>query len=141
MQGRAFLDAAQILLAAGAGEAIWRAVAGRAYYALMLECREALFRWSYSLPPRENVHTFVRMRFSFAQDSDLKAIGQFLDHLGQMRNRADYNLSALSEFASATKTQQAWQDVTAAIASLDAIDGDPARQATAVAAIKAAFPP
>jgi hypothetical protein len=30
--------------------------------------------------------------------------------------------------------------VTAAIASLDAIDGDPVRQAAAIAAIQAAFP-
>jgi hypothetical protein len=106
----------------------------------MLECREALFRWGFALPPRENVHNFARMRFSFPAHPDLKPIGNLLDRLGRLRNLADYTLTPLPVFASGTRAAQANQEVAAALALLDAIDGDPARRATAVAAIRAAFP-
>jgi hypothetical protein len=96
MPGRDFLGIAHENVA-GKTPAHWRGAAGRAYYALMLECREALFRWGFKLPPRDNVHTFVRLRFSFAADIDLKDIGMDLDRLGQLRNKADYSLASLSK--------------------------------------------
>jgi hypothetical protein len=68
MKGRAFLGAAREM-AAGTTEDRWRTAAGRAYYALMLEGREALRRWGFSVPPRHNVHAFVRLRLVFAADS------------------------------------------------------------------------
>jgi hypothetical protein len=106
----------------------------------MLECREALFRWGFKLPPRENVHTFVRLRFDYAADADLKNLGRKLEKFCKLRNRADYDLSVSPTFASDTKAREAIQEVTAALVLLDAIDGDPVRQAAAIAAIQAAFP-
>ena len=139
MQGREYLELAREIMSGGT-EKHWRGAAGRAYYALMLECREALFRWGFALPPRQNVHHFARMRFSFPAHADLKQIGDTLDRLGRLRNQADYDLSALLAFQSAARAQQAIQDVTAGLALLDGIDGDLTRRATAVAAIRAAFP-
>ena len=52
----------------------------------MLECRDALFRWGFKLPPRENVHSLVRLRFTFAADADLKNIGMTLETLVKRRN-------------------------------------------------------
>src|SRR5947207_3348204 len=74
MRGRQFLDLARDNLS-GNTEVHWRGAAGRAYYALFLECRDALFSWGFVMPPRDNVHTFVRLRFTFAAEPDLKTIG------------------------------------------------------------------
>jgi hypothetical protein len=106
----------------------------------MLECREALFRGGFALPPRENVHTFVRLRFDSPAHTQLKVIGKVLDTLGRLRNQADYTLTALKTFASPARAQRAIQEVSDALALLDAIDADPVRQAAAIAAIRAAFP-
>ncbi len=139
MEGRRFLDLAKEVIT-GATEAHWRGAVGRAYYALMLECRDALYRWGFKLAPRENVHTFVRLRLTYAADADLKMIGISLDKLLQVRNRADYDLSKLPAFASNAVAHNAIQETTRRIALLDTIDGDPARRSGAIAAIRKAFP-
>jgi hypothetical protein len=141
MLGRNYLDLAREILAGGT-EVHWRGAVGRAYYALMLEGRDALARWGFPLPPQGNAHHFVRTRFSFPADAHLKQIGRVLDHAGRLRNKADYDLSALPAFRSAIQAQQAIQDqdVTAALALLDAIDADAGQRTAAVAAIRPAFP-
>jgi hypothetical protein len=106
----------------------------------MLECRDALFRWGFALPPRENVHNFARMRFDFPSHGDLRQIGDALDRWCRLRNKADYDLSSLTEFTSDVRAQQAILEATTCLALLDAIDSDAARLAAAVAAIRAAFP-
>jgi len=139
MQGRRFLDLAKEVLAGGA-EVHGRGAVGRAYYALMLEGPDALFRWGFKLPPRDNVHAWVRLRFSYAADPDLKTIGLTLDTVGRVRNAADYDLSALPAFATDVRANNAVQEVSVALALLDAIGANPARDAAAIAAIKKAFP-
>jgi hypothetical protein len=140
MNGRAFLDSAQ-RLAQGSGEADWRSAAGRAYYALMLEGRDALARRGFVLPRRDQVHAFVRLRFYTPAHPDLRAIGRALEDLGHLRNQGDYELTVAGPFANATRAQNAVQQARTAIAVLDAIDHDPSRRAAAVAAIRAAFSP
>jgi hypothetical protein len=135
MKGREFLDVAREL-AAGAGEAHWRAAAGGAYYALILESRDALLRWGFSIPARDNVHTFVRLRLLFANDPDLKDIGIVLDHTSQLRNRADYDLRPSRAFASRAIAQAALKDITDALSKLDVIENDPARRLAAMASIR-----
>lgn len=139
MQGREYLELAQEWVA-GPAERHWRGAVGRAYYALMLECRDALFRWGFSLPARDNVHTFVRLRFSFPAHADLKTIGHVLDLGGRLRNQADYNLTALPAFAGPARAQIAIRDVADALALLDAIEDDVSRLTAAVSALRAAFP-
>jgi hypothetical protein len=136
MRGRAFLDVARELVR-GATEAHWRAAVIHAYYALMLECRDALTGWSITLPPHQNVHAAVRLRFLYAAAGDLNLIGQTLDRWVQRRNRANYNLTALVDFLTDATALQALAEATAALSLLDAIDSDPVRRAAAVAA----FPP
>lgn len=134
MDGRAFLDPAKDLVG-GPTEAYWRAAAVHAYYGLLLECREALARWGRPLPPRESVHSFVRLKLVYASDSDLQTIGDALDHLVQLRNIASYRLSAPKQFASGAAARQAVQMATDALALLDAIEADPARRAAAIASL------
>jgi hypothetical protein len=133
MNGRAFLELAQDVVA-GVKEANWRGAAIHAYYALMLEGRDALARWGYALPPHQNVHTHVRLRFTYSTDTDLKEIGRALDSLGQLRNQASYNLTT-TVFHSDSRSQRAIQDAATALALLDAIDADSGRRTVAIASL------
>ncbi|HWG45366.1 MAG TPA: hypothetical protein VN688_21565 [Gemmataceae bacterium] len=136
MDGRAFLDVARELVA-GITEAHWRATVIHAYYALMLECRDALARWAVAIPPHQNVHSAVRLRFVYAADPDLKWLGYRLDDWSRHRNEASYNLMPLRQFATDTVAQRAITEVSDALALLDAIECDPVRRTAAIAA----FPP
>src|SRR6267142_7262178 len=138
MQGRAFLDLAQEIIRGGT-EAHLRGASGRAYYALLLECKDALERWGFPMPPHETAHRFVRLRFVFAADAHLKSIGVTLDRLSQLRNLADYDLVSRSHFATPRRTQVAIQDALDALRLLDAIDTDASRRLVAANAIKKAF--
>jgi hypothetical protein len=140
MNGRAFVNVARQLLA-GATESHWRTAAGRAYYGLLLEAWEALQRWGFVIPPRVNLHHFIRQRFVFPADADLKIIGGFLDQLGQLRNRADYRLAVAGPFAFAAPSTRAVNESEQSILMLDQIEANPVRRAAAVAAIQTAFPP
>ncbi len=128
MRGRAFLALARDL-AAGKTEAYWRGAVIHAYYALFLECRDALTRWHQPIPPRQAVHSYVRLRFTRAGDPDLQAVGDSLDTLGRERNTANYDLSPRPAFASPAVALAMAQEATDALALLDAIDADPGRRA------------
>jgi hypothetical protein len=127
-------------LLATPSEANWRSAAGRAYYALLHEGRVALDRWGFPLPPRENIHSFVRLRFNFSAHADLKRVGRTLDEPSQLRNLADYHLAFPGPFASGARAVRAVDLAQAAIALLDQTEADPARRAAAVAALRAAWP-
>jgi len=139
MNGRAFLDVAQELLR-GRTEAHWRAAAGRAYYALLLESRDTLERWGFTAPPRDQVHTFVRFRFIYAPDNDMQTIGRALEDLARLRNRADYQLNPSRPFANPVAADQAVQQARQALARLDQVDADLQRRAPIIAGIRAQFP-
>jgi hypothetical protein len=135
MAGREFLDVARKVVLEKTPY-FWRAAAIHAYYALMLECRDALSRWGFVKPRRDSVHPWVRLCFQYATDPDLKNIGLALDDLVRLRNEASYELAASSSFTNSTKAIRAIQRATDAIAILDAIEADPARLAAAIAAIR-----
>jgi hypothetical protein len=134
MNGRALFDVAREL-AAGSSEAHWRSSAGRSYYALLNEVLGTLRRWGFSLPPRDKMHTFARLKLVYSTDSDLKRIGLTLEAVGRLRNTADYQLSSSGPFVSAGTAVQVLADAEAAVALLDALDADPARRTAAVGTI------
>lgn len=140
MDGREFLAVA-LRLSREQTEADWRTACGRAYYALLQEAKNSLERWGFVARAREEIHRFVRLRFIYAQEPDLKRIGQRIERLGLLRNNADYQLTNSGPFVSVTVVMSAIQNAQEAITLLDQIDGDPSRRAVAVAAIQAAFPP
>lgn len=135
MPGRGFLRVAQDVVA-GKTEYHWRAASVHAYYALLLECRDALDRWGFIKPRADNVHHWVRLRFSYASEADLKALGQLLDSLVRLRNDANYDLGTRLEFSSPRRALQAIRDATAGLTLLDDIDTDPVRRAAAVASLR-----
>ena len=135
MDGRAFLDLAREL-AAGPSEAHWRSSVGRSYYALLHEVLGTLQRWGFSLPPRDKVNTFARLKLIYATDRDLKRIGLMLEALGRLRNAANYQLGTSGPFVSPRIAVSALTDAESAIALLDAIEADPARCAAAARTIQ-----
>ena len=139
MDGRAFLDVA-LELAQGSTEAHWRAAAGRTYYALMLEGRTALERWGFPIPPRDQIHAFVRLRFTYATDSDLREVGYALERLVTLRNHADYQLSATGPFTDAQRVKKAINTAQVNLSRLDQVGADATRLAAAIAGIKAKGP-
>jgi hypothetical protein len=131
MDGRAFLDVGREL-AAGSGEAHWRSGVGRTYYPLLHEVLGAPQRWGFSLPPRDKVHTFARLKLVYVTHPDLKRIGLTLEALGRLRNAADYQLSTSGPFVSARIAVSALADSEAAILLVGAIEADPARRQAAI---------
>jgi hypothetical protein len=134
MDGRALFDVAREL-AAGSSEAHWRSSVGRSYYALLHEVLGMLRRWGFSIPPRDKVHTFARLKLVYSTDPDLKRIGLTLEALGRLRNTADYQLSMSGPFVSARIAVQALADAEVAVALLDALNANPARRAAAIGSI------
>src|SRR2546425_630856 len=135
MVGRGFLDLAREVVK-GSTEYHWRGAAIHAYYALILECREALLRWGFSMPRRDNVHSWVRLRLTYSTEPDLKQIGFCLDSLVRFRNHASYDLNPGAAFGSSTKAHDLIQDASQALALLDAIEADSARRAAAILTIR-----
>jgi hypothetical protein len=134
MRGREFLDLARAIVT-GPTEAYRRGTVIHAYYALVLECRDALARWGFSCPPRQNMHSWVRLRFMYARDADCKTVGRALEFLVQRRNEASYQLSLTTPFATGVLPLGAISRAAAALALLDAIDTDPSRRAAAIASL------
>jgi hypothetical protein len=135
MPGREFLELARELLAWGTLPRHWRAVIIHAYYALLLECRDALTRWGLPSLPRQQLHYKVRERLVFATHPELKQIGYALDSLAADRNRANYDLRPAPAFTTPVRARNLFQTAADALALLDAIDADPARRAAAIASI------
>jgi hypothetical protein len=127
-------------LVQGATEAHWRSAAGRTYYALLLEARDALQRWGFAVPARNQVHFFVRGCFTGTTDPDLKEIGYALERLSNLRNKADYQLFPSRVFATSSQAKQAIKEAEINLARLDAVEVDGQRRAAAIAAIRAGIP-
>src|SRR5207237_6747786 len=98
MKGRDILSVAREL-AQGPTEAHWRAASGRAYYALLIELRDAMTSWGLSRPLPSQVHQLVYRRLFVPTDPDMKQIGIWFDLLRTARVRADYETWTLAEFA------------------------------------------
>jgi uncharacterized protein (UPF0332 family) len=133
MDGRAFLAVARAL-SQGPTEAHRRTAAGRAYYGLFLECRDALLRWGISLPSQSSVHRDVRLRFTIPGHAELFAINLVLEALSRLRTRADYEIATSGHFATANAARNAVTDAENTLARLDALDADPALRSAAIAA-------
>ena len=135
MQGREFLELAKELVV-GNGPCHWRGAIIHAYYALLLECREAMNRWGLPAPTRHQIHSTIRLRLVFASHAELKNIGRDLEKLAEDRNRANYDLRPVSMFATNLIASIDLKKADDALALLDAIDADPVRRAAAIASIR-----
>jgi hypothetical protein len=139
MIGRDFLPIGRELLQGGT-EAHRRAAAGRAYYALFLEARDALQRWGIAIPRRDPIHAAVRMRFTFVADPLARSVGEALEQLVQLRNQADYILATPGLFGDDHEAQQSLIRAEDAIHTLDLVEADTARLQAVVADIRSRCP-
>ena len=106
----------------------------------MLEGWAALLRWGFVVPPREPIHRFVRLRFSYATDPDLNRVGDALDWLGRLRNQADYQPNTPGPFKNALRVSQAIGDAEGSLLRLDQVETDATRRAVAIAGIRTNLP-
>lgn len=134
MRGRAFLRASHHLVT-NASEPCWRSAIVQGYYALFLECRDMLTGWGVVLPPRHQPHFWVRQKLQFATDADLKQLGNMLERLLRLRNRASYDLGPSPAFSSEVDARQSIRDVEDSLDLLDAIEADSSRRALAIASL------
>jgi uncharacterized protein (UPF0332 family) len=134
MAGRNFLDVARAVLS-GQSEYYWRAAIVHAYYALFLECRDALFAWGQRPAQGQNVHAWTRLKMVYSSSADLKRIADALDKLVRLRNKASYDLSPSPLFTSVATAQNAIQTADQALALLDQIQADPQRRQAAIASL------
>jgi hypothetical protein len=139
MRGRDFLAVARDSCRQGT-EAHWRTAAGRAYYAAMLEVRDAFTRWGLSVPPPQFVHDVVRRRLYCSRDGDMKMIGQLLDALRALRRLADYQTAPVSQFVSDAQAIAAVRWAENVLSLFDAIDADSPRRTGILAEIRAVLP-
>lgn len=108
-----YLELAQELAGDGAGssneEAKLRSSVSRAYYAAFCKARNHLRdvdehkKILSEIPPKVNVHRYVRNQFKNSTDESHKKIGGDLDRLRLFRNAADYD-DFVSGLESATAT-------------------------------------
>jgi hypothetical protein len=135
MRGRDFLELARDLLP-GTLPRHWRGIVIHAYYALLLECRDTMTGWGLPALQRHQVHSQVRLRLTYATNADLKQVGYDLEDLSRHRNRANYELQPLAEFATPKLAHDDVKKAADAITLLDSIDNDPVRRAAAIASIR-----
>jgi hypothetical protein len=138
MNPRRLLDVAKRLLTRSAEED-WRTATNRAYYAVLLVCRDALERWGFVAPKTDRVHQFVRDRFFQANNPDLVSIGRLLGTLSQKRSYADYDMTS-PFFSTKAIATNAGTDADDALSRLDALEADLVKLAAAIAAIRSRFP-
>jgi hypothetical protein len=137
MDGRRFIELARRSLALRREEN-WRDAVCRAYYGLMLECRDAMHRWGLAWP-KGDIHRTVRLRFDSPSFADLTVIGRSLDKLSQWRNKADYELSS-ALFGTDVVAVNTVGFAEQALLDLDSLNADPAMRAAAIADVKSRFP-
>ncbi|MCI0377414.1 MAG: hypothetical protein L0215_07400 [Gemmataceae bacterium] len=133
MPGRGFLQVAKDVVA-GPTEFHWRAAAVHAYYAVFLECRDALLGWGCTLPSGVNVHAWTRLKLVYAKVADLKLLGDYMDRLVISRNKASYDLHS-HLFVNRVLAQTRIQEADDALKLLDQIQADPSRRQAVIAAL------
>ena len=86
-------------------EAKLRSSVSRAYYAAFCKARNHLRDIDGNqIPPKVNVHTYVRNQFKNSSDKSRKKIGNDLNRLRLRRNKADYEdaVPGLSQLTTAS---------------------------------------
>jgi hypothetical protein len=139
VDGRAFLGPARLLLSSP-DEANWRSAVGPLYLSVLHEGRAALERWGFPLPPGADLHAFVDSRFGCAPHLDLLRVQDALDRGKSLREEAEQALASPGRFATDGPVSSFFSLAEQTVLLLDAIEGDPARRAAAIAAIRAAYP-
>jgi hypothetical protein len=132
MDPTAFFHFALRIIASGPAPdpATCRTAIGRAYYAALNRADEALARWGASCGKGPQKHGLA-VRFLHAMnDPDLMLASAHLNDLKTSRNRADYDMSGAS-VEKASQARKALDLAKKLMDSLEAVDNNPARRASA----------
>src|SRR5436309_1261278 len=133
MNGRDFLNVARAAVEDAAEE--WqRTAAGRTYYALFLECRDAIERWGFAPASIHQAHSAIRNRLPSTNHADLKFLGRALTALFDVRAHADYDIAV--PLVPAFQLELNIDLANAGIALLDELEDDDAKRAAVIAALQ-----
>jgi hypothetical protein len=132
MDPTAFFHFALGIIASGPAPdpATCRTAIGRAYYAALNRADEALARWGASCGKGPQKHGLAVRFLHATNDPDLMLASAHLNDLKTSRNRADYDMSDAS-VEKASQARKALDLAKKVMDSLEAVDNNPARRASA----------
>jgi uncharacterized protein (UPF0332 family) len=115
-----FSEVANLLIGIGGvlREGRERSAVSRYYYAAFLEARDKLSA-ARGASFRREAHEKVRRAYAWAEDTQLRRLGQYLEQLKKLREEADYDIAQPADSLAAQEARSLYEAFVKGIGSAD----------------------